>query len=260
MNPPAHLRERRIKENLNYRVLNNQRYAKNNTTTTFFAFASLVSNAQTFNAISLSVGQLNGKPDLSEDEDWIWRSFPERISGKKGLYAEAMVSMEIKPRFSIGAGLHFSRLSFTHLVTGIRLGEDIINGTTTSFSKDISMTNIGIPVQAGYDVFHKKIRLQVNAGLVTLKTFSESSETKVTGAGANDPVIAAQGLGKSTDVEGVRLAPFSGLELSYPVLKHLLLKLGGRYQWFLFSDGDFYENAKGNIRASGFSAGLEYRI
>ena len=216
--------------------------------------------SQTFNAIHLSIGQLNGQPNLSENEDWIWRAFPERFTDKKGMFSEAMVFMEIKPKFNIGTGIHYSQLKFRHEVFGIKTGEDLLNGTTTSISKLISLQNIGIPVQAGYNIFDKKLKVQAHAGILALKAFTKSSKTKVTGAGANDPVIAAQGFGKTSDIKGISFSTFSGLELSYPITKNILVKISGRLQWYFFSKNDYYENAKGNIFAKGISVGIGYRI
>ena len=171
-----------------------------------------------------------------------------------------LVFMEIKPKLSVGAGIHYAQLKFTHSVYGLFTAEDFLHGTSTSLSKKVSLKNIGIPVQAVYDFLEKKVKLQAHAGAIGLKTFVNSSATKVTGSGANDPVLAQQELGKSSDIKGISLAAYIGVDVAYPVIKNNFIKIGYRYQWFFFSGKDYYENAKGNIFSKGILIGFEHKL
>ncbi len=215
---------------------------------------------QTFSSIKFDFGVNNSKFDFERAREGLWSPFPESFRSKMGYCGEGLVFMDLSARFRLGAGINFTQVRFNHVVTGIITGDDIINSSVTSLSRRISINNIGIPFEAQYIIYNKKINIQASSGLIVYRPFVYSSETKVTGGGANDPVIVDKGLDQIKKPKDLKIASYVGLNLSYPVTENNLISIGGRYQLFFLPDEYYFEGATGNISMVGISIGYEHKV
>lgn len=219
-------------------------------------------SAQTFSSLQLNIGASVNDIDFNRKRDDIWRSFPERFNPEKGRMIEGLVFFEMMPKFLLGTGIHFNHTEFDHLITGIRTGGDIFNGTFISYEETVTLNHIGIPIQAQYVVFEKKIKAEIFAGCLIYKPFTKVSETQIIGSQAQiDTVfLNARPLEKINDPSGLNIAPYAGLDVSYPFTKKDFIKIGLRKQWYLLKEDYYYNGSDDDVTMQGWFIGYEHKI
>ena len=219
-------------------------------------------SAQTFSTIQLNIGTSKNNVDFDRERNDLWRAFPERFNPKRGWSAEGLVFLEVTPEFFLGTGIHFNQTKFDHSLTGIQTSGDIFNGTYISYEETVTINHIGIPLQIQYVVFEKKIKVEVHTGCLVYKPFTKVSETRVIGAEAELDIVFANArpLEKIANPSGLNIAPFVGLDFSYPITKRDFLKISGRFQWYLLPKDYYYTGANNDIRMKGVSLGYVHKI
>ena len=225
----------------------------------FFASISLT-HSQTFSSVKLDLGIVSSKPIKDDNYRGLLSPFSISYDPSKGFYAEGMVFIKIFPSWEIGTGIGYMQTRFEHAVTGIKTEQDILDGTITSFQKEVSIDFIGVPIKAKYSFEKERIQFNATTGVALYKTFPDETEKIVLGGGQLDPVIANLSIGETSKAEGIKFATSLGAGVSYFFSKNDFLHLNAHLNIMFISDDGFSEGSAGNMLFKGLSIGYGHKL
>ncbi|HFA48769.1 MAG TPA: hypothetical protein ENJ95_07115 [Bacteroidetes bacterium] len=210
-----------------------------------------------FSTFDLNAGLTYGKP-ASKSNNGIFAnsSIDENFSAKIGLSINGNVYAKIAPRLDIGTGINFTKIIYTHNVENLIFGSDIINGTVSSVKNKITIDNIGVPLLVKYDFSASKKLLQGITGITLYRTFWNSKEHEATGSAANEPgLLMADALSNKFNLS----AQF-GLRLLLRITENNHFTIGASVEYYLLSDGYYFQSGTSNIFNTGLSMGYNHVI